>query len=61
MEQPRDLFKIGKEYHKAVYCHPVDLTYMQSIWYEILGWMNHKLQSGLAEEITTSDMQIIPL
>ena len=53
--------KLGKERDKAVYCHPVDLTYMQSTWYEMLGWMNHKLQSGLAGEITTSDMQIIPL
>ena len=25
-----DWFKIGKEYVKAVYCHPVYLTYMQS-------------------------------
>ena len=24
-------FKLGKEYVKAVYCHPVYLTYMQSI------------------------------
>ena len=23
--------KLGKEYDKAVYCHPVYLTYMQSI------------------------------
>ena len=25
-----DWFKLGKEYVKAVYCHPVYLTYMQS-------------------------------
>ena len=25
-----DLFQIGKEYVKAVYCHPAYLTYMQS-------------------------------
>ena len=25
-----DWFQIGKEYVKAVYCHPVYLTYMQS-------------------------------
>ena len=24
-----DLFQIGKEYVKAVYCHPAYLTYMQ--------------------------------
>ena len=25
-----DLFQLGKEYFKAVYCHPAYLTYMQS-------------------------------
>ena len=29
--------KLGKEYVKAVYCQPVDLIYMQSISYEIVG------------------------
>ena len=33
--------KLGKEYVKAVYCHPVYLTYMQSTSCEMLGWMNH--------------------
>ena len=28
--------KSGKEYVKAVYCHPDDLTYMQSISCEML-------------------------
>ena len=28
--------KLGKEYVKAIYCHPVYLTYMQSIC-EMLG------------------------
>ena len=32
-------FKLGKEYIKAVYCHPVYLTYMQSTSWETLGWM----------------------
>ena len=27
---PMDWFQIGKEYTKAVYCHPAYLTYMQS-------------------------------
>ena len=55
MEQQTDS-KSGKEYIKAVYCHPACLTYMQSISFEIPGWMNHKLQSRLQEEIsTTSD------
>ena len=31
--------KSGKEYVKAVYCHPVYLTYMQSTSSEMLGWM----------------------
>ena len=54
--------KSGKEYAKAVYCHPAYLNYMQSTSREILGWMTHKLESRLSGEIsTTSDMQMIPL
>ena len=34
--------KLGKEYVKAVYCHPAYLSYMQSISGEMLGWMKHK-------------------
>ena len=52
--------KSGKEYMKAVYCHPAYLTYMQSRSCEI-AWMNHKLESTLLGEISiTSDMQMIP-
>ena len=29
--------KSGKEYIKAIYCHPAYLTYMQSTSYEMLG------------------------
>ena len=36
--------KLGKEYIKAVYCHPAYLTYMQHISWETLGWMKHKLE-----------------
>ena len=36
--------KLGKEYVKAVHCHPVYLTYVQSISSEIPGWVNHKLE-----------------
>ena len=51
--------KLGKEYVKAVYCHP---TYMQSTSCEMLGWMKHKVESGfLGEILMTSDMQMIPL
>ena len=54
--------KLGKEYGKAVYCHPAYLTYMQSTSCEIPGWMKHKLESRLPGEIsTTSDMQMTPL
>ena len=53
--------KLGKEYVKAVCCHPAYLTYMQSTSYEMLGWMKLNLLSGLLGEIsTTSDMQMIP-
>ena len=37
-------FKLGKEYVKAVYCHPAYLTYMQSASSEMLGWIKHKLE-----------------
>ena len=46
---------------RPVYFHPAYLTYMHSISYEMLDWMNHKLESRLPGEIaTTSDMQMIP-
>ena len=55
--------KSGKEYVKAVYCHPAYLTYMQSTSWEMLGWMKHKLESRLSGEISiTSDTQMtLPL
>ena len=53
--------KLGKEYVKAVYCHPAYLTYMQSTLCEMLDWMKHKLESRLKGEISiTSDIQMIP-
>ena len=53
--------KKGKEYVKAIYCHPAYLTYMQSISCEMLGWMKHKLESRLQGEISiTSDMKMTP-
>ena len=52
--------KLGKEYVKAVYCHPAYLTYMQSTSCEMPGWMKHKLESRLQGETSiTSDMQVI--
>ena len=54
--------KLGKKYNKAVYYHPAYLTYMQSTSCEIPSWMNHKLESRLLGEIsTTSDMQMLLL
>ena len=44
--------KSGKEYIKAVYCHPAYLTYMQSTSCEMLSWMKHKLESRLLGEIS---------
>ena len=53
--------KLGKEYVKAVYCHPAYLTYVQSTSWEMLGWMKHKLESRLLEEISrTSYIQMTP-
>ena len=53
--------KLGKEYIKAVYCHPAYLTYIQSISNEMPGWMKHKLESRLPGSISiTSDTQMTP-
>ena len=50
-----------KEYIKAVYCHPVYLTYMQYTAFEMLDWKKHKLESRLPREISiTSDTQMTP-
>ena len=59
IEQPTGS-KLGKQYVKAVYS--AYLTSMQSISCEMPGWMNHKLESRLPGEISTSsDMQKISL
>ena len=41
--------KLGKEYVKAVYCHPAYLTYMQSPC-EMLGWMKHSWNQDCQEK-----------
>ena len=58
-----DWFTLEKEYIKAVYCHPTNLTPRQSTSCEMPGWMNHKLESRLLGDISiTSDMQMtLPL
>ena len=33
--------KSGKEYVKAIYCHPAYLTYIQSTSWKTLGWKKH--------------------
>ena len=53
MEQWTDS-KLGKEYIKAVYCHPAYLTYMQSTPCKLPGWMNHNLESRFLGEISTT-------
>ena len=53
--------KLGKQYIKAVYCHPAYLTYMQSTSREMQGSMKHKLESRLPGEISTiSGKQMTP-
>ena len=60
MEQQTDS-KLGKEYIKAVYCHPAYLTHMRITSCEMLGWMKHTVESRLQGEIPiTSDMQMTP-
>ena len=54
-----DWFQIGKGVDQG--CHPAYLTSMKSTSGEMLGWMNHKLESRLLGEISvTSNMQMAP-
>ena len=43
--------KSGKEYVKAIYCHPAYLIYMESTSCEMVGRMMQKLESRFLEEI----------
>ena len=53
--------KQGKEYVRAVYCHPAYLTSMQRASCKMPGWMKHKLESRLLGEISIiSDRQVTP-
>ena len=49
--------KSGKEYVKAVYCHLIYLTYMQSTSCKMLGWMKPKLESRLLGEISITNLR----
>ena len=44
--------KLGREYVKAVYCHPAYLTYTQSTSCKMPDGMKHKLESRLQGEIS---------
>ena len=58
---PQTGSKFGKEYVKAIYCHPAYLTYMQSTSCKIVGWMKHKLELRFLGEMSiNSDMQMTP-
>ena len=53
--------KLGKEYVKAVYCHPAYLTYMQITSCKMPNWMKDKLESRLLGEISiNSEMKMTP-
>ena len=43
--------KLGKDYVKAVYCHPAYLTPKQSTSCEMPRWIKHNLESRLPGEI----------
>ena len=61
MEQQIGL-RSRKEHDRADCCHPVCLTYMLRISWEMLGWMSYRLESRQeGETSTTSAMQMIPL
>ena len=51
LDKEQQTFQIGKDYVKAVYCHPAYLTSMQSTSGETLGWKKHKLESIASRNI----------
>ena len=53
MEQ-RTGSKLGKEYVKAVYCHPAYLTSLQSTSCEMPSWIKHKLESRFPREMSVT-------
>ena len=46
--------KLGKEYVKAVYCHPAYLTSMQNTSCEMPDWTNHKPKIKIARRNTNN-------
>ena len=55
LDMEQQYSKLGKEYVKAVYCHPAYLTYMQSTSWEMLDWKlkfsKERKERGGKEEI----------
>ena len=50
-----DWFKIGKGVHQGCkFCHRAYLTYMENTSCEMLGWINHKMESRLPGEISAT-------
>ena len=61
LDMEQQTSKLGKEYIKAVYCHPAYLTFMQNTSCDMPDWMKHKLEPRLPGEISiTSNMQMAP-
>ena len=56
MEQ-RTGSKLGKEYIKAVYCHPAYLPFTQNTSCKMSGWIMYKLESRLTGEISTTHLR----
>ena len=51
--------KSGKQYIKAIYCHPASLTYTHSTSCKMPGWLKYKLESRFLGEISIiSDTQM---
>ena len=60
-EEQKTGSKSGKEYVKAVYCHPACLIYMQNTSFKMPDCMKHKLEPRLLGKISiTLDMQMTP-
>ena len=60
MEQ-KTVSKLGKEYIKAIYCHPGYFNFYAEDIMRNTKWIKHKLESRLPGEISvTSDTQMTP-
>ena len=56
-----DWFQIGKRVCQGCILSPCYLIYMQSTYWEMLGWVKYKVESRLPGEISiTSDIQMTP-